>query len=315
MALLKESDPRFVGIERKVGLFIFLAVAGIIAVVVFIGVQQEVFTPKAEIFFVAPGGQGINEGASVKLSGFVIGSVKKLSLDDVARVTVKLSINKKYMKWIKTDSTAKLVSEGLIGAGIIEISPGSPSAPELKDKGFLPFTRDKGIAGMAEELKDVIKPALFDIKNIIAFAANDPEGGIKVTLRNVSRLTGDLSTTRYKVDELIKDIDKAVLGISPRVANVLDTTNSAMGKVDVMVKKIDNDVGVSMKKVQGSLDKLDKSLENVRAGTEKVPSVLQNTDAVAQGTKEIVDSIKKIWPISSNIEKPKEKPLKVDSYE
>ncbi len=47
MSLMQESDPRFVHLERKVGLFIFLAFLATAVIIVMAGLQQDIFTPKA----------------------------------------------------------------------------------------------------------------------------------------------------------------------------------------------------------------------------------------------------------------------------
>ncbi len=49
---------------------------------------------------------------AVKLRGFNIGKVEKLELTDDARVKVTLSILRSHMKWVKSDSKARLLKEG-----------------------------------------------------------------------------------------------------------------------------------------------------------------------------------------------------------
>ena len=48
---MKETDPRFLRLTGKVGLFFIIAAAGIIATVVFIGIERGVFTAKYRINF------------------------------------------------------------------------------------------------------------------------------------------------------------------------------------------------------------------------------------------------------------------------
>jgi phospholipid/cholesterol/gamma-HCH transport system substrate-binding protein len=314
MAVIKETDPRFINMEKKIGMFVLIAIAGIALVIVFIGIQQDVFTSKTEIYFITDSGEGITEGMAVKLSGFKIGKVKKLSLDDVAKVKVELSINTRYMKWIKTDSKARLAKEGLIGDSIIEITPGSAKAGQIADKGEISFARARGLSDIAEELKEEVTPVLTEIKEIIHYV-NDPEGDIKHALKNISKLSDEAFTTKQHLDNLLKDAGSSMKKIDP----LLDSTKKTMTTVESMVRKIDKDLPGIMEKVDKSLTNVQKMTDDLKKATEqsapRIPSLVEKGDDIAGGTKEIIDSVKKMWPIRSFIKSPEEKTLKVDSYE
>ena len=314
MAVIKETDPRFINMEKKIGMFVLIAIAGIALVIVFIGIQQDVFTSKTEIYFITDSGEGITEGMAVKLSGFKIGKVKKLSLDDVAKVKVELSINTRYMKWIKTDSKARLAKEGLIGDSIIEITPGSAKAGQIADKGEISFARARGLSDIAEELKEEVTPVLTEIKEIIHYV-NDPEGDIKHALKNISKLSDEAFTTKQHLDNLLKDAGSSM----KKIDQLLDSTKKTMTTVESMVRKIDKDLPGIMEKVDKSLTNVQKMTDDLKKATEqsapRIPSLVEKGDDIAGGTKEIIDSVKKMWPIRSFIKSPEEKTLKVDSYE
>lgn len=318
MGLMKETDKRFIGIEKKIGLFVFIAVAGIITAMAFIGIQHGVFIPKTKVYFIADSGQGINEGTAVKLSGFKIGKVARLSLDDVARVKVELSINTKYMKWIRTDSKARLFKEGFIGDSIIEITPGSAKAKQVAENGIIEFERAKGFGEIAEELKEEIKPVLSDIKEIIHYI-NDPQGDIKQTLKNLRKISENLPKTQQNLDALLKDADKGVNATTKKIDSVLDSTKQTMNTVDGLIKKVDKDIPNILEKTNKSLENIQKTTEEIKKATEqtapKIPSMLKKGEDAAEGAKEITDSVKKIWPIRLFIKEPEEKTLDVDSYE
>ncbi|MEW6674980.1 MAG: MlaD family protein [Nitrospirota bacterium] len=318
MRILEETDQRFIGIEKKIGLFIIIAIIGVFTVIAFIGIQHDVFTPKTRIYFIADSGQGINEGMAIKLSGFKIGKVEGLSLDDIARVKVELSINTKYMKWIKTDSKARLIKEGVIGDSIIEITPGSADARQVPEDGIIAFERAKGLSEMAEELKDEIKPVLTDIKQIIHYV-NDPQGDIKQTLKNLRELSEDVSTTRQHLDTLLQDAEKNMNVTVTKIDFLLDSTKQTITTVDNVIKKIDRDIPHMVEIANKSLKNIETTTEEIKKAVERsapqVPSIVEKAGDVADSTKEVVDSVKKIWPIRSYIKASEEKTLNVDSYD
>lgn len=318
MELMKETDKRFIGIEKKIGLFVIIAIVGIAAVIIFTGIQHDIFTKKTKIYFLADSGQGINEGMAVKLSGFKIGKVVRLSLNEVAMVKVELSINNKYIKWIKTDSKARLFKEGFIGDSVIEITPGSAEAKQITENGIIEFERAKGLAEIAEELKDEIKPVLNNIKEIVHYI-NSPQGDVKQTLKNLRKFSEDLPETHKHLNALLKNTDKGLNATINKIDSVLDSTKQTINNVEGLIKKIDRDIPNILEKTNKSLENIQKTTEDIKKVTEqtapKIPLMLQKGEDVADGAKEITDAAKKIWPIRLFIKEPEEKILNTDSYE
>ena len=110
---MKETDPRFMRLKGKVGLFLLLPPQGIIATVVFIGIERGVFTAKYRIYFTVDKGTGFLKACLSNFQGFKIGKIDSMSLDENAKVKVTLLISKKYNKWIRQDSKAILTKRRL----------------------------------------------------------------------------------------------------------------------------------------------------------------------------------------------------------
>jgi len=82
---------------------------------------------------------GINNGSDVKISGVKIGVVESQILDkEDFRAVLKLNIDNSIK--LPNDSSAKIVSEGLLGSKYITISPGG-SEEILKDGEEISFTQ------------------------------------------------------------------------------------------------------------------------------------------------------------------------------
>ena len=98
MSLFEEHDPRFVHLERKVGIFVILGIAATVSAVVLLGVRQGVFTPRAAVFFRVASAEDLGEGAEVLTRGFRIGKVSRLRLDDAGKVEVRLAVDKNALQ-------------------------------------------------------------------------------------------------------------------------------------------------------------------------------------------------------------------------
>jgi phospholipid/cholesterol/gamma-HCH transport system substrate-binding protein len=266
--MIKEEDHRFKHLERKIGLFMLAAIAGIALVVALVGIQRGLFTKKYTLHFTADRGTGFSKGMPVKLSGFRIGRLTDLSLNEHAMVAITIEVEQKYAKWIRSDSTAKQVKEGLVGDGIVELSVGSPDKPEVKDGESITFVKTKGLDQIVEELSDKVRPVLVEVRDIIGYI-NDPDGDLKKTIRNMELLTRNLHQTRGRADILLVSATQRLEAISQRSFTLLDNANR---KLDAL-----------------NIDRLNTSLE-------KLPPLLDNVNAVSVSTRKLADKAFPLLP-------------------
>lgn len=93
---------------------------------------------------------GLNVGDAVRLSGVNIGRVSKAELDENFNSRLTLNISSKYR--IPDDSSASIVSFGLIGGKYVEIEVGG-SEDYIPNEGSISYTQD---ALVLEELLERI---------------------------------------------------------------------------------------------------------------------------------------------------------------
>ncbi len=304
---MKETDPRFINLKRKLTLFFSATIIGVIAIFIMLGIERGFFIPKYRIYFRADAGRGLFEGKPVKLSGFTIGKIEAISLDDDAKVRVVLVIFRKYQKWIRQNSRAMLTKEGLFGESVIDVTGGDPKMPVLTDGSPIDFERTKGLDEIAEEMK----PLLDDIKGIIAYI-NDPKGDIKQTLGNIKALSSELRATRENIDRLLKDTDKGVINISADFSKVA-------ASADRTIVSVEGKVIPAIDKLNRAMDNAEKATTDLRDAIEKsapkIPSLLNKGEDMLDDTGDVVNSLKQVWPIRLFIEEPKGGLIYGDSYE
>ncbi|MGB6980111.1 MAG: MCE family protein, partial [Candidatus Acidiferrales bacterium] len=90
--------------------------------------------PKYQIQMFIPESSGVQAGASVRLDGLPVGSVTAVRLagnsaDSNRRIELVLRIEKRFMDLIRDDSTATLLSDGLLGNRYVSIQRGSSGRP------------------------------------------------------------------------------------------------------------------------------------------------------------------------------------------
>ncbi len=213
MALMRESDPRFAALERRVGLFLLvsaLIVAGAIAVV---GVRQGLFTPKSDLLLYDESGRDLTEGMEVYTRGFRIGKVRRVRLTDEGKVEVTLAIDRALLRWVRKDSVARVAAKAFIGDSRIEISPGTQQAPPMPAGGVIEFVRDPDLTEVAKKVMEEVKPVLLAVKSLIEYL-DDPQGDVKQAIANVRQISAGLVATEERVNETLARIDARVDAIA-----------------------------------------------------------------------------------------------------
>lgn len=258
---MRESDPRFENLERRVGLFLAvsaLIVAGAIAVV---GLRHGLFTPKSPLLFFADSGDGLVEGMEVVTRGFRIGQIKSVRLDDTGRVRVRLAIDTSQLRWVRRDSVARLVAKALIGDSRIEISPGSPQSPAATASETIAFVHDPDIADTARKLmEEDIKPLLAGVRGLIGYL-DDPRGDVKQAIAGVNQLSTGMNQTLTQLSGRLSALAGNLESLSgslraetlPQVKGLLGQGESVLGGADRTVRSLESLVRDDLHAVVGKL--------------------------------------------------------------
>lgn len=156
--------------ELRVGLFV-LAGVGLLIVAIFYVTGFGVLTPKYRLVTYLPEVSGVSPGAPVSVDGIDVGNVDKLSintskdphgLNPERNIELVMRIDSKYKDYIRSDSKASLVTEGLLGDRFVNISRGFQGEP-LQNNAEIPGAGENGInqlvaqgANLAEHFDSVI---------------------------------------------------------------------------------------------------------------------------------------------------------------
>ena len=114
--------------KLKVGSVITLALLILLVTVFFAGNIEELFLKKVELKTHFKDVKGLRRGAPVWVFGTEVGSVREIDLDPNYGTIVTMKMNKSALPFIKEDSTAGILTMGLLGDKYIEIGTGSPEA-------------------------------------------------------------------------------------------------------------------------------------------------------------------------------------------
>jgi phospholipid/cholesterol/gamma-HCH transport system substrate-binding protein len=131
----------------------------------------------------------------VRLAGVQIGRVTAVELPEKpgGKVSVTLTIARRYSERVRRDSEAKISTQGLLGDKIVEITIGTTAAPALKPGETL-ATQD------SVEMQQMFKAGAETLQTVRELATS-----LKATAERVDRIASRSRRARTRVHALIYD--------------------------------------------------------------------------------------------------------------
>jgi phospholipid/cholesterol/gamma-HCH transport system substrate-binding protein len=319
VTLLEDKDERFKNLFGKAVIFVLLAIVGIGVVFVWTGINKDAFTAKSPVFFVADSGQDLSEGMPVKFSGFKIGKLNSLALDERGQVQVEVRIDRKYLKLIGQDAVMSLKKEGVIGDGILEISRGTEGQPALAPGGKVRFERASGLEQAVVEVKNRVMPILDDLHQTLL----DPNGDVRQTLKNLRELSASMRDTQHRLDSVLGRLDT---NLKDDVGPLLHSLRISAANAETMTTRLDHDLPALLDKANSSMESLTLTSAVIKDAVERsapqlpeiiveVRDTMGKTRELVGATQEVVDSLRKSWPLKGVVPEPETGPVRMDSHD
>lgn len=292
---IKETDPRFIFLRGKILIFLITAILGALIFLYFAGKERGFLIKKKDFYCLTSKATGLYVGMPVRISGFKIGRLKKMELQEDGFVKLTLSIEESHSKWFKDGTVAVFSKEGFIGESYIEILPGK--GQPLKPGQTIKFFRQAGIEEIAGELKEEISEILKGVKETINYL-NAPEGNIKKSINNIEMISHNLIETTNQLNALLFELNKKI----PHIADNSDKTLEEIRELVRLLQNLSKELYDTATAIKG-LTKKD------------MPFIIEQTKKSMQDIDEILQSVKGIWPIREGIKKKEIRPVEVDTYD
>lgn len=220
------------------GIFVIGALALLIGVLFLIGNRQQLFSDTFELKSNFENVAGLREGSFVNYSGINVGSVDKIEIKSGNVIEVTMLIDKKVKEFIKKDSKVSIVTEGLVGNKIIEISPGSVNSSSVESGDIIasvkPVTTEdilinlnkagESASNLAGELSGIVQK-VNEGKGTIGQLINNESlyYTLDSTFRSISSYSGKINTV---INSLGETIQRITMDFDQLSSNLLDITTN-----------------------------------------------------------------------------------------
>ena len=142
-------------LATKVGIFIFIGLVLVAALMIYFSKAQSVFTKRYTVFMVTPNVGGLKEQASVQLSGVEIGRVESITLTPDGRTAqIKLTLQEQYK--IHADAQFKIAAMGFLGDQYVSVRPTENALPILTNNAVVQGKGPLEIEELAADLRELV---------------------------------------------------------------------------------------------------------------------------------------------------------------
>src|SRR5260370_3979046 len=244
--------------ERRVGVFVRVGLF-IIGVGIVYGSGGSFIGTKYRLKAYLPEVSDLANGAAVRVDGVEVGNVESIKLvprtpgrvpEKNKNIEVVMRIDRRFQGDILTDSTASLVTEGLLGNRVVNITRGFTGAP-LKEGQEITGVEEKAIKEVVERSADVLANLQALSDNVRELMAGVQQGrGTLGKLLTDDQAYKHLNSVLAKTDQVVGDIQagQGTLG-------KLVVSDELYGKVNAAVDNVNVIMG-DVRAQKGTLGKL-----------------------------------------------------------
>lgn len=285
------------GDKLKLGIFVTAGTMLFIMAMYYIGNKQNLFGSNFKVGALFTHVSGLQKGNNVRYSGIDVGTVYEISIVNDTSIYVEMILKEEIKDFIRTDAIATIGTDGLMGDQLINISPGSPNSPLVKEYDTL-ITLDRIDSdrmlrrlGQTGSNVEIISVNLMEIvekinsgKGLLGQMVNDNSMAdhLLQTLDNLNQVSDKLSSLSIMLEENIREgkgsvgallNDSTMAGNLKRTARDLKEASANLDRstsdLNVLIAGVKEGKGTAGALLTDSnmVNSLNESLENVRQGT------------------------------------------------
>lgn len=318
--------PRSIGV--KVGMLLAFTVMLIGGFVLYVLYSRGTFEDTQRLRLIAENAEGISIGTDLTFSGFPVGRVRNIRLQDDGKVRISVRVPVREAKWLRTSSVF-VIDVPLVGAAKLRVYSHNLADPPLEDRAERPVLR----GDTAQEIPRMVATLRSALENVEQMTAAG--GSLQASFANLRTTTDRLAGKGGALGAVLgseEDARKVVAAVE-RANELLASLNAAAKRLDGLVTRADGFVGKADQRVFGgggvmdgtqravnqanemlgevreSLKKVDRVLAdaqdvsgNAKAATKDLAGLRAEVDASLRKVTGLIEEINRKWPFKREAE-------------
>ena len=275
--------PPVAHIEAKARLLLLFMLLLVCGSGLYLMYARGVFEATQRLVLVAEDSEGVVVGMDLTFSGFPIGRVQRIELNDEGKARILVDVAAKDAHWLRTSSVFTLV-KGLVGGTNIRAYSGMLKDPPLPDGAVRPVLQGDATS----EIPRLIATAKELLENLSAMTAR--EAPLNASLAQIQTLSEKLNGPGGALAVLLgNEADRRrLLATLERSQSVLAGAAQLLGRLDGLTQRADTQVfgeGGLMPEARAAVVQLNGTLQDARASLKKVDAVLLEAQAVGANVR------------------------------
>ena len=270
--------------EAKVGAFAIGGIAMLGAAL--IGLGDIHFGAEKNIILYAGFKQvlGLENQADVRLSGVPVGKVERIE-NDGGGVTVTLKVNQDVK--IPDNSTATVLSVGVMGDKFINITPGKDDGEYLRDGDHINVTEEADMNKMFDGIDKVLTKVETLLQSVEDIVGNETfQKSVVEMSNNMKSASEHMNGLMENLERVSRDNEQNINQMATQLNTLLATMNASMANVEHMTANLDKFAGDPQ-----TVADLKNTLTNISAMSKSIASTAENIDKFV-GDPQVTDDMK-----------------------
>ena len=288
-------------LQFRVGLLVGLAVVLGAGFVIYALYARGVFEDTQHLTLIADNGEGVDIGMDLTFSGFPIGRVKRLALDEQGRARIQIDVPRSDAHWLR-ETTIFTLERGLVGAARIRAYSANLRDPALPEGAVRNVLR----GDTQEEIPRMVATLRSALENVEQLTASG--GDLQTTLGNVRALSERTVATIDRVNTLVASVDKLVGKTDSLMAKteqrlfaqggIIDGTGQAVEQLNGLLTGVRD----SLKRADAILADAEATSSQARSATTDLAALRAEVDASVHKISGLIDEINRKWPFERKTE-------------
>ncbi len=274
--------------EFKVGLFIILTVLLILGGLGYMAYKKGFFQTEQTFILSSSTGNGLTVGMPLHFSGFKIGKIDEMELNEHGIVLIKIRVPSQHFKWLRADSKF-ILERPLIGSTKLLVVTTNMNSPPLSPKAVPSVTEVNDINETIKKFEPVLEK-------------------VALIMNHVEKLTGSLASKKSLIEMAVGDresIDalygalKNTKSITQRADGLLKKTDEELygqNGVKPAVVKVLQELVIDLRKLGNTLDNVTKISAETADSTKDLKALRSDIDGAVNSVNNLVDELNQLVP-------------------
>lgn len=271
----------------KVGIFVVVGTVILVLALYFIGSRQHLFSKTIHLYAVFENVSGLQLGNNVRYSGINVGTVTKIEMKEIGKITVEMSVEEKSSYFIKKDAIASISSDGLVGSMVVNIVPGSEQkGANVASGDFILSYNSVSTDEMLKTLNKTNENAVLLSSDLLKITHQILEGeGTLGALLNDPLMADNIRKTALELKKTSEGANLAVSNINQIISKInYDESAAAVllsnPETADQVKTVFNNLEKSSNDINVVTQNLEEYIQEIKSGKGAVNHLTQDEDFV-----------------------------------